>query len=259
MDQYIRCGDIFYYFLKFARNHSRALLLIALMFPILGIQLSMSGLRQALAVAFLMGGLDAFINGKRIKVALYILIGSTFHQSAIILLPIAFMVGQTFSIARVLACIAALLPAAIYLLSDRAAVYHDRYINEIYGEMSSAGAIYRLGLLVITAILFEIYRNRMAFMYPKEYNLMRIFSLVSFSLIPILFVNSVALHRLIYYVVPMQAYILAALPGVIFANRRDSRLAQTGPLALYAAYIMVWFSLSHHANVCYVPYENYLF
>lgn len=249
----------FYYLLKFSRNHPRPFLLVALMFPILVIQLSMSGLRQALAVAFLMGALDAFMKGKRTQIVIYILLGSTFHQSVIILLPLALMVGHTFSIARVLAAIAVLLPAAIYLLSDRAEVYQDRYIDEVYGEMSSGGAVFRLGLLVITAILFEIYRKRMAWFYPKEYNLMRVFSLVCFALIPVMLVNTVALHRLVYYVVPIQTYILAALPAAMFVNRRDARRAELWPIALYAAYILVWFSISRHANVCYVPYESYLF
>ena len=124
---------------------------------------------------------------------------------------------------------------------------------------SSGGAVFRLGILVITAFLFEIYRSRMAWLYPKAYNLMRVFSLVSFALIPIMLINTVALHRLIYYVVPIQAYILAAIPQVMFRHPRDARIAELGPIVLYVAYILVWLSISRHANVCYVPYESYLF
>ncbi|MCB1687608.1 MAG: EpsG family protein, partial [Halioglobus sp.] len=192
----------FYYLIKFARNHPRPFLLIALVFPILVIQLSMSGLRQALAVAFLMGALDAFLHGKRLQVFIYILIGSTFHQSLILLLPLALMVGRSYSFARVVGAIVILLPLAAYLLSGRAEVYQDRYIEEIYGEMDSGGAIFRLGLLVITAAIFELYTTRMARAHPGEYNLMRVFALVSFALIPVMLINTVALHRLVFYVVP---------------------------------------------------------
>ncbi len=249
----------FYYLIKFARNHPRPLLLIALVFPILIVQLSMSGLRQALAVAFLMGALDAFLHARRLQVIVYILIGSTFHQSLVILLPLALMVGRTYSFARVLGAIVILMPVAAYMLSGRAEVYQDRYIEQIYGSMDSGGAIFRLGLLVITALLFEIYTRRMARAYPNEYNLMRLFALVSFALIPVMFINTVALHRLIFYVVPMHAYILAALPGAMFSNRQSVKIAELGALALYAAYIVVWFSASRHANMCYVPYQSYLF
>ncbi|CAA0090408.1 Uncharacterised protein [Halioglobus japonicus] len=252
-------GIFFYYLLKFARNHPRPLLLIALVFPILVIQLSMSGVRQALAVAFLMGALDAFLHAKRMQVVLYILIGSTFHQSLIILLPLALMVGRSYSFARVVGAIVILMPVAAYLLSGRAEVYQDRYIEEIYGDMDSAGAIFRLGLLVITAAIFELYTSRMARMFPNEYNLMRLFALVSFALIPVMLINTVALHRLIFYVVPMQAYILAALPSALFASRRSVQIAEIATIAVYAAYILVWFSASRHANICYVPYQNYLF
>jgi hypothetical protein len=145
------------------------------------------------------------------------------------------------------------------MLSGRAEVYQDRYIEQIYGSMDSGGAIFRLGLLVITALLFEMYTRRMARFYPDEYNLMRLFALVSFALIPVMFINTVALHRLIFYVVPMHAYILAALPGAMFSNRQSVKLAELGTLALYAAYIVVWFSASRHASMCYVPYQSYLF
>ncbi|MCB1704388.1 MAG: EpsG family protein [Halioglobus sp.] len=249
----------FYYLIKFARNHPRPLLLIALLFPILIVQLSMSGLRQALAVAFLMGALDAFLHARRLQVIVYILIGSSFHQSLVILLPLALMVGRTYSFARVVGAIVILMPVAAYMLSGRAEVYQDRYIEQIYGSMDSGGAIFRLGLLVITALLFEMYTRRMARFYPDEYNLMRLFALVSFALIPVMFINTVALHRLIFYVVPMHAYILAALPGAMFSNRQSVKLAELGTLALYAAYIVVWFSASRHASMCYVPYQSYLF
>ena len=252
-------GIFFYYLIKFVRNHPRPLLLIALVFPILVIQLSMSGVRQALAVAFLMGALDAFLHARRLQIVIYILIGSTFHQSLIILLPLALMVGRSYSFVRVVGAIAVLMPVAAYLLSGRAEVYQDRYIEQIYGEMDSGGAIFRLGLLVITAALFEIYTSRMSRVFPNEYNLMRLFALVSFALIPVMLVNTVALHRLIFYVVPMQAYILAALPSALFANKRSVQLAELGTIAVYAAYILVWFSASRHANICYVPYQSYLF
>ncbi len=248
----------FFFYIKFAKNHHNPLLLVTLMFPLLVIQLSMSGVRQAIAVAFLMGAFDAFFKGKRVSVVLYVLAASTFHQSAIILLPIALMIGRTFSMFRTIVAIVLMMPVATYLLSDRLDVYQDRYLLELYGEMSSGGAVYRLGLLLITSILFEVYRKRMAVYFPSEYNLMRLFSLVSFALIPVMFVNTVALHRLVYYVVPIQLFTLAALPVVIFANRRAARLAEFGPVLLYGAYIVVWFSTSRHANVCYVPYESYL-
>lgn len=251
-------GIFFYFFIKFSKNHPRPFLMMAVMFPLLVIQLSMSGLRQALAVAFLMGALDAFMKGRRTATTIYILIGATFHQSAIILLPLALMVGRTFSLVRVIGAILVLTPVATYLLSDRIGVYQDRYIDEIYGEMNSGGAFFRLGIIVITAILFEIYRKRMAWIYPKEYNLMQLFSLISFALIPVMAVNTVAVHRLIFYVVPIHAYILTALPAAIAPNRRTRRIVELAPIAVYAAYIIVWFSISRHASSCYIPYDSYL-
>jgi hypothetical protein len=255
----IGAAIFFFFLLRFASSHPRPLLLIALVYPLLIIQLSMSGLRQALAVAFLMGAFSAFMQGKRAVVVLFVLLASTFHQSAIILLPLAMMVGRRFSMWRVAGAIVVMLPVAMYLMADRLTVYQDRYIENIYGDMTSGGAIFRLGLLVLTALLFELRSKQMAALYPQEYPLMRVFSLVCFALVPMMLVNTVAVHRLIFYVVPMQAFMLAALPTAFFASKRAMRAAELVPLALYATYIVVWFSLSRHANYCYVPYDSYLF
>ncbi|AQA16908.1 hypothetical protein BST95_00400 [Halioglobus japonicus] len=254
------CAAIFFYFaVSFSYRHPRPLLLLAIMFPLLVIQLSMSGVRQALAVALLMGAFGAFFDGSRIKVAAYVLLASTFHQSAVIFLPLALMVGRTVSYWRMILAMLLLMPVALYLLSDRLDVYQARYFEETYGEMESAGALLRLGLIIIISLLFFNYRKRMRKYFPKEYSLMEIVALASLFLVPIAFVNTVVVHRLIYYVAPMQLFTFAALPyamSVHFGGRRFSELI---PAGVFLLYVVVWFSLSSHARTCYVPYDSFLF
>ncbi len=91
---------------RFIRNNPWPLLILTLSIPLLVIQLSMSGIRQALAVGFLMAAFDAFIKVKRIYVVLFIVVGATFHTSVIIFLPLALMVGRDFSFWRVLGALA---------------------------------------------------------------------------------------------------------------------------------------------------------
>ncbi|MEM9255725.1 MAG: EpsG family protein [Pseudomonadota bacterium] len=248
----------FFFLLKFCNSHPRPLLLLAVSFPILVIQLSMSGVRQALAVAFLMGAFVAFFQGKRLWIVAYVLLASSFHQSAIIMLPLALMVGRQYSTARVISALVVLIPVAAYFAGDNFDVYQDRYIAQIYGEMTSEGAVFRLGLVVLTALAFELFGKPLARTYPYQYNLMRVFALASFALVPVMLLNTVIVHRLIFYITPVQLYTLCLLPAAMFTSPKNSRYAELAIIALYGTYLLVWFSLSRHANNCYVPYSSYL-
>lgn len=255
----VACAFIFLNCLKqFVDWNPNPILLLTIMFPILILQLSMSGLRQALAVAFLMLSLVAFIKGKKLLVGAFILVGATFHQSLIIFLPLVFMVGKELSIFRVMVALLTLGPVAAFMSSERMEVYGSRYLSE--GSPESSGALLRLGLMLITAVLFELYQKKYkALFIPRGYELMRLFSLMTFSLIPITIISSVAVHRLSYYILPVQLFTLAVLPYAVSSSPKDQQVVKLLALALYGAYITIWFSFSKHATYCYIPYQSYLF
>jgi len=244
-------------FWLFARRHPSPLLLLTLALPIFFIQLSMSGVRQAMAAAFLMLAMNAFSDKKKLWTAFWIFIGAQFHQTAIIFLPLAFIAGREISAARVLGAAVFLGPLAGLFLGERLEVYSDRYIEQIYGSQESSGATLRLGMLLFASILFELNRDRMKALFPQHYQLMRTFSLASFALIPVFLISSVAVHRLIFYVLPANLFMLACLPYAMF-GRGGWQVGKLLPLGLYFSYIAVWFSFSRHANICYVPYESFL-
>ena len=247
---------IFICLFKFIKRHPTPLLVLALMFPLLIVQLSMSGLRQAVAVAFLMLAMTAFMDKKRIMTGFWIFIGASFHQSLIIFLPLAFLVGKKVTTKKIIAALLIIGPISAIYLADRMDVYSDRYIT---GGAESSGAILRLGLIIISAILFEVYKKRIHKMFPKEYELMRLFSLISFALIPVSLISSVAVHRLGYYVLPVSYFILAIVPFFVSISFKNIQFARLMPVLLYGTYILVWFVTSRHAQLCYVPYDSYLF
>ena len=243
----------------FALRTPNAALFIALMLPILVIQLSMSGFRQMMAVGFLMLSLLGYMDQRRWQVFVFILLGSLFHQSLILFLPLTLAVGHQFSIWRVAIAFALLSPIALLLSADRIDVYSDRYVEEIYGEMESSGAIFRQGLLLLSAIVFEFYKGSMKQLFPKQFSLLRLFSLLTFAVTPLVFLSTVVVHRLGYYILPVQLLTLSMLPYAIFPNLRSANFGQMLPLGVYAAYILVWFGFARHADLCYIPYKSFLF
>lgn len=240
----------------FCNANRRPMVVFALLFPVIVLQLAMSGLRQGVATGFLMLAAVAYVKNSRLLTALAILVAGTFHASAWIFLPLVFLVGKRVTWKRLIVGLLVLAPAAVLLLESRLAVYGDRYIDQVYGELSSDGAYIRYVLVFLPAILFFFNRDRLRELCPDWYELMRVFSALILLMLPIGLVSSVVLHRLIYYVMPFSALILVYL-SLMRARLRKIYLAL--PFVLYGGYMLAWFSLSSHAAICYVPYRSYLF
>lgn len=250
------CAIIFFFCLsQFALAREAPMAILALSFPIFIVQLGMSGIRQATAAAILLLAWNAFSDRRRIAMGVYIVLAASFHQTALMFSPLIFAVGRDVSIFRLLAGLAMCAPLAILFSGDRIDVYQDRYGG---GEVESFGAFLRIALIAITATGFELYRSNFRALYPKDYALMRIFSLIGLGLVAIAFVSSIAGHRIGYYVMPVNLLTLIRLPRAMAKGRKDP-LLQFMPFLAYGAYILVWFSISRHAQLCYIPYDSYLF
>lgn len=252
------CGVLYVLGLwRFAGIARRPMAILALAFPILVLQLGMSGLRQALALACLMCAYRSFVDLRRWWVLFWVLLASQFHTSAILFLPMVFLVGRKIS-TRSLA-LATLLggPVVAVLLEARFEVYHARYVTEEYGEMSSSGA---WGRYLVTALPFVVLawkRRLVQEAFPREFELMRFFGYIMLALLPVGLISSVGLHRLTYYAMPVSLLALLCVSESVFA--KDSRkLGMAIPFLAYGTYIMLWFTLSKHASACYVPYETWL-
>lgn len=231
--------------------------LIAIAFPILIVQLGMSGMRQALATAILMLACVAFVKGRRLWTGGWIGIASQFHTSSIALLPISALARTNISTKYVVGAVLLLSPLAGWLLGERLDVYSDRYIEQIYGENASGGAWIRYAIASFPFVLLMWKRNRVAARFPKLYPLLKLFGLMCLGLLGAGLVSSVALHRLIFYVLPVSLLCLLCVTEAAFSiyNRR---MARTLPFLIYGGYIVTWFTASRHATSCYVPYNSWL-
>lgn len=248
---------IIYCTVRFSWLYVSPIIVLALFFPVMLIQLGMSGLRQALAVSFILIGLIHFCKGNRIVTGIYILLASTFHQSAVIFLPVAFLAGRDVSIKKLILVLLVASPFVAFLLGSRMDVYQDRYVDQIYGEVSSGGALLRFILLLIPCGLFFWKRKIVKLKYPYTFNLMNLYMLFTLALIPVALMSSIALHRLIFYIMPVSILVfLNVIPLVV--SKKSARLSLLIPVFIYGVYIVGWFSTSSHADRCYVPYQSEL-
>lgn len=242
-------------YVLFARAHRCSLTIIALLFPIIIVQLGMSGLRQAIAGGFLMLASIEFMEKRRIRTAFWVLIGAHFHASVIVFLPMAVLAGQTIYTWRLAAAVGTVFPVVTFFLFDRAAIYNLRYGA---GEVVSGGAVIRYALIMIPVVIMPFYRHQLRLQFPKVYPLLKLFVLISFSLAPLTIFSSIALHRVNYYIMPFSIIMFTYLIPVMF-SQKDRLTARLIPVAAYGLYSVMWFLMSRHANSCYVPYNNVTF
>ena len=243
-------------YFAFAGLHPAIFLVLA--FPVLMVQLGMSGIRQALALGFLVVSLTSFVNSSRVWTAIWILVAAQFHTSAVVFLPMSLMAGRHLSTRRLIAAMVILGPAVLFLLQERLDVYSDRYIEQIYGENSASGAWLRYALVSLPFLFFVFWHREIKVLVPKLYELLRLFMMITFLMLPVGLISSVALHRLVFYVMPVSILALCYVSQVAAMKFRVRPIAHLVPLGVYGSYIVVWFAFSSKASSCYVPYQTWL-
>lgn len=251
---------ILFGFANFLKAFRLPVLILALLFPIIIVQLGMSGIRQAIAVALIMGSAESFIRGKRIRTAIWILVATTFHASAVIFLPMALIAGRPVKLTRLIAALVALLPAAFFIGGDRFETYQDRYVDQIYGEVTSGGALVRYAMILLPAIIFIANRGKFRTALRREFELFNLFAIVILATGLTGFVSSLALHRLNYYIMPF-SIVMFTYASFALRGRKGSEnfVLKLLPVALYGGYMVFWLMTSEHADICYIPYQSYSF
>lgn len=242
---------------RFSQLSSNPLALLVTAFPILIVQLGMSGMRQAAALGVLMLAYVAFTERKRLVTALWIVGAFLFHTSAIVLLPIALLARTAIFARYVFLAVLVVGPIAAALLGGRLEVYTDRYVDQIYGENSSNGAWIRYAAAAIPFLLVAWKRKRVEQAFPRLFPIIWLFGFSMVALFIVGFISSVALHRLTFYVMPVSLLALHCASECLF--KQDARaLARALPLAMYGTYFLAWFMTSRHAASCYIPYQSWL-
>lgn len=239
-----------------ARRQPDPLGFLILLFPILIINMPMSGIRQGAAIGLISIAFAAFIDRRPIWFGLWIIIAAGFHASALIfllLLPVA--TGRYTKSRLVLAALLAI-PGAYFLASGESGeVASSRYIGT---NIEAFGAIFRVGILGLSALYFFLFvRRKWMKAFPYDYSLVSIGAIgmaLALLLIPI---SNVISDRFGYYLIPIQAMVFARLPYLKF--KTNQALHSAFPYMLLLLVFGVWTLLSGHFQECYLPYDSWIF
>ena len=237
-----------------AKRQPDRLAILILAFPVLIINLAMSGIRQGMAIAFICFAYNAFVDRRLALFVFFVTLGTTFHFSALFFMPLAPFVRGEFTRQRILLSATAALPVVTnyVLTSDSVVDYTTRYSG--VGAEQAAGAPFRTGLLAITGLIFLLFlRQKWKSQSNSDYRLILLSSYFMIVVFPITFFSSVMADRFGYYLMPVQLIILARLPLIV-----DSLVAVAAPYAVGLLFLCVWTQYSQHFAECYLPYRTWL-
>lgn len=240
--------------LRLARHQPRPWLALVVAIPFLVIVVGMGYTRQSAALGLFMLGLALLIEKRLVWAVFVIIIGATFHTSALVTLPFV-----AFSYARNRLQMAALIVvAAIFGYFTLLAPQFDRltygYIEQ---EYQAQGAMIRLIMNAVPALIFFAWYRRFAGDDPIQKILWRNLSIIALGSFAAVFFTdaTVALDRLALYIIPLQLVVLSRIPTALGATP-SFRIVLTIVVMLYSALVQfTWLNYAHHAD-SWVPYRT---
>lgn len=241
---------------SFCRHMPRPWLALAVAVPYMGIALAMGYSRQAIALGLSMLGLVALQRESTLKFLVWVVLGATFHRTAVLLLPIAALASTRNRYwTATWVGVVTLLAYALFLEESVDALV-DIYIEAQY---QSEGALVRLLMNALPAALLLLRWGRFQFA-PTEGALWRWIALISLGLPVVLFVSpsSTAVDRVALYMLPLQLVVFSRLPEVMGRRGLNNQGWAVMVVAYYATVLYVWLNYSTHAQY-WLPYRFYPF
>ena len=238
----------------FCRAMPRPWLAMAVAVPYLVIVLGMGYTRQGIALSFGMLGLLALLRQSTVWFVVWVLLGTTFHMSAVLLLPIAALTRtkNRYWTAVWVGVVAA--GAYVVFVADSV----DRlYTGYIEAEYQSEGALVRLLMNAIPAALLLAWARYFRFS-SVEASLWKWFAIISLVLLGLYFFvpSSTAIDRVGLYMLPLQLVLFSHLPNVLGRRNGGKAIWVALVLAYYIAVQFVWLNYATHAQY-WLPYRFY--
>lgn len=240
----------------FSAQQPDPLLTLTVAFPYLILVVAMGYSRQAVAIGFFMIALIEIEKQNFWAYVFWILMASLFHKTALILLPFGLFIRKEKT------------PLWLYVLILVPTLYgawnlflapHFEHLWNVYVERQrqSSGALIRVMMNLIPAILFLISRKKWEKIYEQEYKFwfwISIASIGAFVLLPL--IDSTVIDRLSLYFIPLQIVVYSRLP-YLYKDTISPKTFKLFIVIFYFVVMMVWLNFASHADE-WIPYKNFL-
>lgn len=194
-----------------ARRQPDPLGFLVLLFPVLLINMPMSGIRQGAAIGLICIAMTRFLDGRLLGFLIWVVLASAFHSSAAVFLLLAPLVSRKITSLRILSAILLAVPGTFFLLSGEAGqTATQRYID---GGGDAFGAVFRIALLSLSGMAFFLFlRKAWRREFPDDYQFVALGAVGMMLMGALLPVSTIIADRLGYYLIPVQAMIFARIP-----------------------------------------------
>lgn len=236
----------------FCGHSPRPWLGLAVSVPYLVVVVGMGYTRQSLAIGLVLFGLKLIGKGQIGKFGLIVLAATAFHRSAVVA-GLAGLVVTGWR--RFLPAVTVLLASVIALIAfvtDSISVLYANYVETLY---ESQGAILRVAMCVVPAVIF-VWKRRLFVLNHVEKQLLTWFSYGSLIMfLMVLVIPSTAfLDRFALYLLPVQIMVFSRLPDVFGRLGRPNEGFVIAVLGYYAFVLFVWLNYADHAQY-WLPYR----
>jgi hypothetical protein len=237
---------------RFCLSLPRPWLAFSVAVPYLVIVVGMGYSRQGAALGCMLLGVLALGRQSFVWFVVWVVLGATFHKSAVLLLPVGALTGTRNRYLAGVIVLAASALAYRLLLQDEVDNLVENYID---AEYQSSGALIRLTMNLLPALIFLRYRRRFGFTRSED-RLWLLFSLAAVALFAGFFLTSAstALDRMALYCIPLQLLAFSYLPDFLGRPGRRNIFVVLAILGYYAAVLFVWLSFGNNARL-WLPYQ----
>ncbi len=243
------------------KSTPRPWLALTMAVPYLIIVVSMGYTRQAVSIGMLMFAYLALSQAKVVYFIISCAIAAGFQQTSLVVLPLAipYLYAKRWINTLIKTLLVFFAGYSLYqsYFADRINLLLSGYLRDS-AEAQSEGALVRVALNFIPALIFLIYGHR-ASLKKSTLTVWRWISLLCLICGVALFTtpSSTVVDRLALYALPIQIFIAARIP--------DLRILKASPKLLNFSVVLfaflvqfVWLFFSVHAHY-WVPYKNLIF
>ena len=232
-------------------------LALTVAFPYLVLVVAMGYSRQAVAIGFFMLAVSEIEEQNFWRYVFWVFMAALFHKTALILLPFGLFVRKEKTSWWLYILI--LLPTLyggwnLFLGPD------FNHLWNVYVERhrQSSGALIRVVMNIIPAILYFISKKEWKKIYEKDYKFWYWISVSSIgALILLPLIDSTVIDRLSLYFIPLQIVVYSRLP-YLYKDIVSPRIFKLIIIIFYFIVMLVWLNFASHANK-WIPYQNIIF
>ncbi|MHC3994922.1 EpsG family protein [Thiomicrolovo sp. ZZH C-3] len=236
----------------FLRQQVNPWLGLAVAVPYLYIVVFMGYMRQGVALGLVMWAITYLDRGKFWHYVAFVGLAVTFHMSAVLMIAFGIFQrkkGRLFNISAVVVIAAGFWAAYVGDATERL------YVNYVQAGMISEGALIRVLLNAVPALLLLLLRKRWRDEFG-DYGFWSIIAYVSLAAIPLVGLASTAVDRVALYFLPIQIVVFARLPYLL-RHVFPPQLTAFMILGFYFTVLTVWLNFGNF-SMWWVPYRNYL-